>query len=90
MKDFLDRSVKPGERYTFQFTWKGNKTEGHIISLDRNDNGVLRLYDPQSGEVFLDIDKVIKEYTPEEIERRKRIFGARSKRGKKTQGVKMQ
>lgn len=88
VKDFLDRSVKPGERYTFEFTWKGNKTEGHIISLDRNDNGVLRLYDPQSGEMFLDVDKVIKKYTPEEIERRKRIFGARSKRGKKTQEVK--
>lgn len=88
VKDFLDRSVKPGERYTFEFTWKGNKTEGHIISLDRNDNGVLRLYDPQSGEMFLDVDEVIKKYTPEEIERRKRIFGARSKRGKKTQEVK--
>lgn len=87
LKSFLDETVKPGERYTFQFRWKGNAVEGHIISLDRDEHGVLRLYDPQSGEKFLDVDKVIKEYTPEEIERRKKIFGARSKRGKKTQEI---
>lgn len=85
MKAFLNDTVQQGERYTIEFNWKDGGTMGHIISLDRNEQGILRLYDPQSGEIFLDVDEVIKKYTPEEIEMRKKRFGARSKRGKQTQ-----
>lgn len=86
-REWFERTVKPGERYTIKFKWNGNQVEGHVINLDRNEQGVLRFYDPQSGKSFLDVDEVTKVYTKEEIEHRKKMFGARSKRGKKTQEV---
>ena len=46
----LEGTVKPGQRYTMQFSWKGRARSGHIICVDRDDRGKLRLYDPQNGE----------------------------------------
>ena len=53
---FVDGVVKQNERYTIEFAWKGKAMMGHIISLDRNDNGELRLYDPQTGKTFIGIN----------------------------------
>lgn len=49
-----------GSRYTFAFTNKGCRVSAHIISLDVNDEGYLRLYDPQCNEFH--IGKEVREY----------------------------
>ena len=51
-KDFLESVVKPNERYTLQFSWRGRSREGHIICMDRDADGLLRLYDPQNGYTY--------------------------------------
>jgi SPP1 gp7 family putative phage head morphogenesis protein len=50
--DFLEQTVKAQNRYTLEFSWKGRRRSGHIISLDRDSTGGLRLYDPQTGETY--------------------------------------
>lgn len=82
---WLDSVIEPGNRYTIEFNWKGNGNVGHIISIFRDDDGYMCLYDPQCGKRYSGRDVVTKVYTEDEISRRKLIFGARSKRGKKTQ-----
>lgn len=49
---FLQEIIKEKERYTIEFTWKGSGSSGHIISLDRDDDGKLRFYDPQIGRSY--------------------------------------
>ena len=46
-----DGVVEEGARYTIEFWWKGRNAGGHIISLERTEQG-LRMYDPQSGETY--------------------------------------
>jgi hypothetical protein len=48
---WMEKTVQSGERYTFEFPWSGRRS-GHIVSLDKNSKGVLRLYDPQSGKIL--------------------------------------
>lgn len=49
LHDLLDKKVGTnGERYCIDFGWK-NTHGGHIINLDRDENGVLRLIDNQRG-----------------------------------------
>ena len=43
---------KPEERYTFQFGWEYSRG-GHIVSLDRNENGILKIYDPQVARTYM-------------------------------------
>lgn len=50
--DFINNVVGEGKRYTIQFIWKGRGLDGHIISLDRDINGNLRFYDPQTGDSY--------------------------------------
>lgn len=52
--DWLENNVKAGERYNFGFAWKdqGKKNVGHIITVDRDSKGKLRLYDPQNGKTY--------------------------------------
>lgn len=61
-KQWLDDTIKPGERYTFQHGWKGRGRTGHIISADKDSDGNLRLYDPQCGKTYkgADIDGYLK------------------------------
>ena len=47
---YLEDTVKPGERYHWHFEWRGRRS-AHIVSLDRNDKGELRVYDPQNGKI---------------------------------------
>ena len=54
-------NVKPGERYTLGMTWR-NHAGGHIVSIERMENGTIRLYDPQSNEIVLDENKVDAQY----------------------------
>lgn len=46
---WLDDSVKAGERYTLEFCWK--KSGAHIVTVERDTNGELQIYDPQNGRV---------------------------------------
>lgn len=50
--EFMEKSIEKNSRYTIEFAWKGRGNNGHIISLDRDENGLLRLYDPQTGESY--------------------------------------
>ncbi len=51
--------VKPNERYSLRYDWevqtwyKGKVKGGHIVSLERNQDGELQLYDPQSGRKYV-------------------------------------
>ena len=49
-KVFLEQNVEKGSRYTFEFDWK--KGGGHIVTVDKNADGSLRLYDPQDGKSY--------------------------------------
>lgn len=46
----LEDAVEPGKRYTFSFCWKDEGA--HIVCLDRDELGELRLYCPQSGYIY--------------------------------------
>lgn len=45
--DFVNETVKPGQRYTIEVTWKGQDTGKHIVNIDRNPSGQLRIKDNQ-------------------------------------------
>jgi len=47
--DFMNETVKQGERYSFEFVWKGRGFSGHVVNLDRNEDGELRIKDNQRG-----------------------------------------
>ena len=47
--EFLDKTIEENCRYTLEFYYNGRKKTGHIVSIDKDEDGVLRLYDPQSG-----------------------------------------
>jgi len=49
---FLENNIKSKQRYTLEFSWKGRNSSGHIVSLDRDTSGKLRIYDPQSGVTY--------------------------------------
>ncbi len=47
--DFIDKIVVPGNRYTIQFLWNESGGGGHIVNIDRNEYGELRIKDNQRG-----------------------------------------
>lgn len=49
--DFMHNTLKEGERYTLEFSWKGRSNYGHIISL-YTEKGKIVFYDPQSGRLY--------------------------------------
>lgn len=48
---FLTARMNPGERYNLRFDWIG-KSYGHIVSAEKTSGGILRIFDPQTGETF--------------------------------------
>lgn len=46
---FIQDTVVLGNRYTIQFLWKNRKNSGHIVNLDRTEDGKLRIKDNQRG-----------------------------------------
>ena len=46
--DWLKDNIKSKNRYTVEFIWK-DATRGHIVHLFKNNEGMLSIYDPQSG-----------------------------------------
>lgn len=51
-RQWLEETVQPGERYTFQHGWKGRGNTGHIVNLDRDSKGNLRITDAQCGKTY--------------------------------------
>lgn len=51
-RKWLNDQVEDGARYTFSFGWKGRGNTGHIISVDKDSRGHLRMYDPQNGKTL--------------------------------------
>lgn len=43
----INRTVEQGNRYTLEFGWKGYRSAGHIVNLDRNEKGQIRIKDNQ-------------------------------------------
>ena len=43
---FLDGEVQPGNRYFLYVIWKGGKS-AHVVTISRNQNNELEIYDPQ-------------------------------------------
>ena len=52
-KKYLENTLEIGARYEMRFNWK-NANSGHIVHIEKLENDVLRLYDPQSGKVYID------------------------------------
>jgi hypothetical protein len=50
--DFIDKTIKPGERYTLEGQWKGPFGGGHIISVFKEPSGKLVAYDPQIDKIY--------------------------------------
>lgn len=48
----LSEIMKEQGRYHIDFVWKGTKS-GHIICVEKLENGNFRFYDPQNGRVIL-------------------------------------
>lgn len=46
-KNYLESKIEQGNRYTIEFSWKGGG--GHIVNIDRNEEGLLRIKDNQRG-----------------------------------------
>ena len=46
--DWIKAELKPKNRYTIQFQWKGRQTS-HIVHIFKNAEGKLSIYDPQNG-----------------------------------------
>lgn len=47
----LNELTKEPGRYHINWTWKGRGT-GHIVTCEKFANGGIRIYDPQTGEIF--------------------------------------
>lgn len=47
--DFIQNTVTQGERYSIEFGWSGRSRSGHIVNLDRTEEGLLRIKDNQRG-----------------------------------------
>jgi len=64
--EYLDKTVKEGERYAFSYyapedslinaIGENGKLSGHVVTIDRCENGELRYYDPQTGEIHVGED----------------------------------
>ncbi len=53
--DYLNNTVKRGQRYHFKYYWQDDNdlsVHAHIITLDRDKQGMLRLYDPQMNRTY--------------------------------------
>lgn len=51
-ENMLKDSMENGGRYHLGFDWKGRKSTGHIVTITKDANNVLTIYDPQSNESF--------------------------------------
>lgn len=57
---FLDQSIKEGRLYSIEWQY-GASSNGHIITVERNADGKVQLYDPQTNEITTDVSKYFNE-----------------------------
>lgn len=57
---FLESQVKEGRIYTVEWAY-GSSSNGHIITVERNAEGNLQLYDPQINEITTDVSRYFRE-----------------------------
>ncbi len=48
--DWLEKELKAGYRYTLQWSWKGRSRNGHIVSISKDKNNNISIYDPQTNQ----------------------------------------
>ena len=56
--NYLERHVRQNERYHFVYYWQVNDGKsqigsGHIVTIDRDEGGRLRYYDPQANYLYI-------------------------------------
>ena len=53
---FLEETIESGKRYNLQYVWResgrNGKYRGHVVSISRNQDGNVEVYDPQCGSKF--------------------------------------
>lgn len=64
-----EETIRQGERYQMRFT---DGSTGHVVCIDRNDAGELRIHDPQSGDTH--VGKKAREYL-KRIKYRSKSYG---------------
>lgn len=76
---WLEENVEEGGRYEFAHGWKGtNGRTGHIVTVDRDSSGSLRVFDPQNGKTYSGSDftdyigKIRSTYSSQQYNPRKR------------------
>lgn len=57
----LEKQIKNDFRYHLGMTWK-NAKGGHIVTVQRDPNGTLILYDPLDGRTFKGEEDIVKNY----------------------------
>lgn len=54
--DWFEKTTSEKGRYVYSFAWRkssrARKWHGHIISVDRLEDGSVRMYDPQTGQIW--------------------------------------
>ena len=49
---FLEDNIEEGGRYELKYSLNATNGNGHIVCIARNADGELRIYDPQSGDIY--------------------------------------
>ena len=64
---FLESQVKEGRIYTVKWVY-GSSSNGHIITVERNADGNIQLYDPQINEITTDVSRYFREARARDVE----------------------
>ena len=57
---WLEKELQTGNRYTLEFGWKGRRHSGHIVSIEKDNNNNIILYDPQNGHITTEKNDVLR------------------------------
>lgn len=57
---WLEKELQAGNRYTLEFGWKGRRHSGHIVSIEKDKNNNIIIYDPQNGHTTTEKNDVLR------------------------------
>jgi len=57
---WLEKELQVGNRYTIEFGWKGRRHSGHIVSIEKDKNNNIIIYDPQNGHITAEKNNVLR------------------------------
>ena len=57
---WLEKELQVGNRYTIEFGWKGRRHTGHIVSIEKDKNNNIIIYDPQNGNITTEKNDVLR------------------------------